>query len=269
MHARHEALVARFIEAAERDARLVAVALVGSNATGHADEHSDLDLFLVTEDADFEAFIADRDAFLTSVDRPLFIESWGHRDRWFFVYEGGADGELTVIPAGKLVSAFDAPFIPLLDKRGVLAGIEATTPVPRPVGPEQRTEIQRRLDGFWHDYAHFVTAWGRSQWWWANGQLEALRGRCANLLRLAANPTDPEVGDEPYWKVELTLPPSELRRLEPTLNTFDPGSMLQAGTALAALYRELAVQLVETHSLQYPDALERAVLVRLTELRRG
>ena len=263
MEPKLEALAERFVAAARADPRIVGVAIVGSNAAGTADEHSDLDLFLVTEDDAFEDFIAGRDAFLTSVKEPLFIESWDHRDRWFYVFAGGGDGDLTVVPRGKLVSAFTAPFRPLLDKDGVFAGVLPVPPAARTPGAVQHAEIQRRLIGFWHDYAHFVTAWSRDQWWWANGQLEVLRGMCANLLRLAHDPTDPEVGDEPYWKVELTLPAEQLARLRPTLNTLERESMLRAGRALAELYRELATELAALHELRYPGALERLVLSRL------
>jgi hypothetical protein len=263
MQPRLEALAARFVETAKADPRIVAVALVGSNAAGTADDHSDLDLFLVTEDSAFEDFIAGRDAFLAAVGEPLFVESWGHLDRWFYVFAGGGDGDLTVVPASRVAHAFTASFVPLLDKAGVLEGVSPVAWSPRQFGPADKVQVQRRLVGFWHDYAHFVTAASRGQWWWANGQLEVLRGMCLNLLRLAADPTDPEVGEEPYWKVELTLPPAELARLEPTLNAFEPASMLSAGRALAVLYRELATQLAEAHGLEYPDALERLVLERL------
>jgi hypothetical protein len=71
---------------------------------------------------------------------------------------------------------------------------------------------------------------------------------CLNLLRLAADPTDPGVGEEPHWKIDLSLPPEQLARLEPTFNAFEAASTLRAGHALAALYASSA-QLAETHSL--------------------
>ena len=263
MHPRHEALVARFLEVAKVDDRLAAVALVGSNSTGTADDHSDLDLILVTYDTAFDEFIAGRDSFLASVGEPLFVESWSRVERWFFVFADGGDGELTVIRADAVHRAFDAQFVTLLDKRGILQSVQPSPPSSRLAGPQELLDIQRRLTGFWHDYAHFVTAWSRGQWWWANGQLEVLRGMCANLLRINANPTDPEVGEEPYWKVELTLPVAELARLAPTLNTLEPDSMLASARALASLHREVGQRIAQRHSLAYPEALESIVLARL------
>ena len=161
------------------------------------------------------------------------------------------------------IAAFDAAFAPVLDQRGVFDGVVARARTPAPLDGAARDEIQRRLNGFWHDYAHFLTALSRGQWWWANGQLAALRGMCANLLRLVKEPTDPEVGDEPYWKVELTLSAEQLARLAPTLNTLEPASMLAAGRVLAALYSQLGHELAGAHSLAYPAELERVVLRRL------
>jgi hypothetical protein len=242
---------------------LLGVAVVGSYARRAADAHSDLDLVLVVDDAGYESFLADRDSFLAAVGEPLFIESWEHRDRWFFIFAGGGDGDLTVIPAAQLATAFDASFVPLLDKCGVFDGIVATSRPPAVLDGAARGEIQRRLTGFWHDYTHFVTAWSRGQWWWANGQLEVLRGMCANLLRLANDPTDPEVGDEPYWKIELTLSDGELARLAPSLNTLEPASMLATAQSLASLYSEIGHELAVAHGLTYPEELERTVLSRL------
>jgi hypothetical protein len=251
------------VSAAEADERVVAAALVGSNADRRADEHSDLDLVLVTTDEGFEEFCGQRDEFLRNVGEPLFSESWGRSARWFYVFSDGGDGDLTVVPASKVATAFDGPFAPLLDTAHVLDGVVVTARPPAALDEAGRWEMQRRLTGFWHDYAHFITAWQRGQWWWANGQLEVLRGMCVNLLRLTRNPTDAEVGDEPYWKLELSLGPDALARLVPTLNTFDPASMLAAGRALAALYRQLGRQLEAAHGLTYPAELERLVLARL------
>ena len=61
----------RFTELAERataigtlDDRVVAVLVYGSHAAGTADEHSDLDLGIVTTDDGFDSFVGDAPSFV-------------------------------------------------------------------------------------------------------------------------------------------------------------------------------------------------------------
>ena len=263
-----ETFLERVSAVAGADPRLAAVALVGSHASGTADSHSDLDLVLVTNDEHFEDFLGDRDAFLATIEEPLWTESWEHKDHWFYIFASGVDGDLTVVRAGDAPSSFSGPFRALYDPSNLLAGVTISAPRRAPRAIPGVESFEGLMRGFWHDYSHLVTALGRGQLWWAEGQIEVLRGMCANLLRLAANLEDSEVGDEPYWKVELTLTPGTLERLRPTMNSFDAASMRAAAAELARLYRELAEPLAREHGLTYPTELEQMMLSRLDRLPR-
>jgi predicted nucleotidyltransferase len=52
----HQAILDRFLVACQADERIIAAFLVGSYAKGKADEHSDLDLYIVTRDDAFDTF---------------------------------------------------------------------------------------------------------------------------------------------------------------------------------------------------------------------
>ena len=59
-----QTVVDRFVAACAADQRVLAAFLGGSYATGAADEHSDLDLGLITTDEAYDEFMAGREGFI-------------------------------------------------------------------------------------------------------------------------------------------------------------------------------------------------------------
>jgi hypothetical protein len=114
-----------------------------------------------------------------------------------------------------------------------------------------------------------VTAMQRDQLWWAQGQLEALRNYCYNLVRLRNNFSDPEVGDEPYFKIDQAVPVDQLSPLQETFCRLEKAAMLKAGLRIVQVYRELAIPLAQAHGIAFPEALERILLLRLEELQKS
>ena len=106
----------------------------------------------------------------------------------------------------------------------------------------------------------------RRQLWWAQGQLGALRIYCMNLARLRQDLSDPSVGDEPYFKVEQTIPSEQLSPLQPTYCAMEQDEMLQVSLAIVQYYRELALPLARKHGITYPADLDRAIYGRLEKL---
>jgi hypothetical protein len=156
----------------------------------------------------------------------------------------------------------------LLDKKGILAGVE--------FGDHQRAQheqvetTRRQVYWFWHDLSHFLTAMGRGQLWWAQGQLEVLRRCCISLARIRQDFADADAVEDPYFKVDKAIPASDLALapLQATFTPMEPGAMLRSALAIIAFYQELAHLLVERHGLSYPADLERVTLARLERLRR-
>ena len=62
--------------ASETDPRVVAAFVGGSLATGTADEYSDLDLYLITTDEQYDSFFAERVAFMCQLGEPVFLEDF-------------------------------------------------------------------------------------------------------------------------------------------------------------------------------------------------
>ena len=260
----HRNFVARFITACQVDKRVLAAFLGGSYVNGEADAFSDLDLTLITTDADYEQFVAEREAFIAQLGKPLFIEDFDLPNIVFMIFSDGTEVELWFASQGHLEHIQSGSFHILLDKTGILAG--AAFP-PSEADPAGQTEKLRRLIyWFWHDLSHFITASGRGQLWWARGQLDILRGICVNLARLRHNFSDEGAEEEPYFKLGDAVPPADLSALQATFCPMELGSMLRSVQIILQFYREVAPPLAQAHGVPYPAELERVVTERLEKL---
>lgn len=175
----------------------------------------------------------------------------------WFCFKFGRESEFGGIHSG--------PYKVLVDKKGILAGV--VFPDLKPDTLEQTEKLRHLIYGFWHELSHFVTAIGRRQLWWAQGQVEALRRCCVNLARLRSNFDDPGIGEEAYFKIENEMPVERLSDLRATFCRMDEQELLAAGLALIWYYKEQAVPLAKAHGIIYPEALERVMIERLERMR--
>lgn len=261
----HRGVVERFVAATAADDRVIAAVIYGSYARGNPDEHSDLDLGVITTDAAYAEFAAGREAFVRRLGAPVLMEDFGSTTHLFLIFADGAEVELALGRASETHQNHGGAFHVLLDKQGILAGV--TSAREQPDATEQVETLRQQIYYFWHDLAHLITALGRGQLWWAGGQIEQLRRICVNLARLRQDFLDPEVGDDPYFKIELNLPAEQLVGLEPTFCAMRREEMLGAAHALLDFYRGVAPELARAHGIAYPDVLERSLSARLGELR--
>jgi hypothetical protein len=254
----------RLIAACRADERVIAAFMSGSRARGAADEHSDFDLGLITTDDAYDDFLAGRADFIRRLGEPVFVEDFDLPETVFFILSDGTEAELAVGRESSFTHIARGPYTPLLDKKDLLAGVAFSGRQPEP--QDQREALRRLIVWFWHDLSHFMTAIARGQLWWAYGQLETLRRSCVNLTRLQHDFQDPNIGPEPYFKVEQVLPADQLRAFEATISPTQRQPMLAAARALVQFYCELAPDLAAAHNLTYPTALERLMLARFEPL---
>lgn len=80
----------------EQDARVCAAWLFGSLGRGNADDLSDIDLFVIVHDEDFEALIADRYAYMGRLADPILLleapQNWPPGGVYNMALYGGAAG---------------------------------------------------------------------------------------------------------------------------------------------------------------------------------
>lgn len=264
----HQNILSRFVATCEADERIVAAFLVGSYVNGRPDEHSDLDLYLITSDESYDNFVSIWESFVRLLGEPLFEEDFGNPAYAFLIFSDGSEVEINYARESRLGSIFNAPYKVLLDKKNITVGVVSGET--HEFNQEEQTKKLRHLVyGFWHDFSHFVTAMARGQLWWAHGQLDVLRSMCVNLARLRNNFSDPDIGDEPYFKIEKAMPVEKLSPLQETFCPMEKDAMLKAGFVIVDFYKELAPLLAQRHGITYPDRLELVMVERLEELRDG
>ena len=256
--------VDRFVSACQADERVVAAFLGGSTVKGYADVYSDIDLCLITTDPAFEDVVNQKEAFLRSLGELLFLEDFDNPNTAFYMFADDTEGELNFGRESRLQDIHADRFRILIDKKNLLAGAMFSGIEPAYAG--QIEKLQGHIQVFWHELAHFITAMGRGQIWWAQGQLEALRAICVNLARLRHNILDAEAGDEPYFKIENLMPVEQLSALKETFGPMEKAEMLKAGLAIVRFYREIAPPLAQQHGIHYSHELERLMLDRLQKL---
>ena len=260
----HQAVLDRFVKACQSDDRILAALVVGSYVKGNADEHSDLDLYLITTDEAYDDFVSRRESFVQLLGEPLFMEDFDLPDIVFLIFPDGSEVEVSYVRESQVNYVVNEPFKVLLDKKNITVGV---IPREREVDRDgQREKLRHLIYWFWHELSHFITAMGRNQLWWAHGQLGALRLYCMNLTRLRNNFSDTDIGEEGYFKIDKALPVEQLSSLQTTFPPLEQSAMLQAALVIVDFYKELASPLAQTHGIPFPYGLERVMVERLENL---
>jgi predicted nucleotidyltransferase len=125
MAAREDAL-RRFRDACQRDPSIVAAFVGGSIAAHTDDDVSDVDLYAVTLEGDYDQFFTRRKAFMYTWTRPLLVVDTLNFeglsfDMVHFVLDDGLYGELALGHTGNFRVMHGGPHDVLVDKSGCSA----------------------------------------------------------------------------------------------------------------------------------------------------
>ena len=257
----HKTVLEHFVAACQSDTRIVAAFLGGSYASGKADGWSDVDLYLITADEAYDDFLDDKEALICQLGEPLYLEDWGTPHCYFFTLADGTEGELGIGRASRFQQIHGGTYTVLVDKQGILDGVQF--PLHQADPSEQIDTMRQLMMDFWHEFRHFHKALAREQLWFAIGSLEELRGICVNLARLRYNLIDPDVGDEPYWKLDQAMPVEQLELLGTTFCPLERKAIRQAGQTILEYYREAASALAETHGIAFPAELDQVMTAHI------
>jgi predicted nucleotidyltransferase len=257
-----ERVIARFADACSSDNRVIAAFVGGSIARGEADQYSDIDLCVVSADAEADDAFADREAFVARLGTPLFLEDWGREDpEVFVILADGTDVEVFFVPESRIREMQVGPILAVADRTGLLTNLDL--PMRAPLSEDLAVELRRVLAWFWHDVSHLIKALGRRQLWWAAGEVEVLRGYCLNLVRIEQGV---EAGDEPYFKIDAETSTVALEPVRSTFAPLEPEALTRAGSELVAFFGARGRPLADAYGLDYPSELERVMSRRLEAL---
>ena len=120
--------VDRFGTACAEHPLVVAAFLGGSYAAGTERDDSDIDVYVVTRQEDYDAFVAGRSAFMESWGGVVWTEDvWNFEELGFdmirFRHGDGVWGELALGHTGNFMALHGGPHRVLVDKTGLLDGV--------------------------------------------------------------------------------------------------------------------------------------------------
>jgi predicted nucleotidyltransferase len=261
----HQDIASRFLAICQADDRIVAAFLGGSFARNEADKFSDLDLYFVTTDEAYEDFLVEKESFVRQLGEPIFLADFGVPHGYCFILSNSTEGEFWFGRESKFKDIYSGPFKVLVDKKNILTG--EVFPTHTADQAKQIELLHRQIDWFWHELSHFIKAMGRKQLWFAYGQIEAMRRICAILARLKHNFKDAYMEEEePYFKIEQSLPVEKMSSLQSTFCSMDFDAMFQAAQVICRFYLDLAPGLAKTYDLLYQIDLERMMMSQLQDL---
>ena len=251
----------RFVAACREDRRVVSAFLGGSHAAGTADEYSDLDLYLIVGDQNYDTFFAERRAFLGRLGELVFFENFSDFgfDMVVFIFTDGVEGELALGCASGFDHIHGGPFEVLVDKEGILEG--QVFPLLQSTQVEQRRKLRWLIYWFWRDLSEFNRAIVRGRLWTAHGLLEGLRLKCVNIARIKHEFYS--VGMVDYKGLEEAADAQDLESLRATLCPLEREAMLEAAGRLAGFYLRTAPPLAFQQQIAYPADLEAVVMDKL------
>ena len=257
-------VVERFAALSHGDDRIRAAFIGGSHARGGADEHSDLDLFLIVAADHIGAMRDARADLLLRLGEPLFSDSFDSAHTICFILAGDVEGELNVTTLADLDMVHVGPCVVVMDRDDVLAGRSFSG---KEADAAHRAGlIEQTVAVFWHDFGHLTKALARDQLWWAAGQLAVLRQICVSLARFRSNPKDLDAVSDPFFKVDQVVVPGLLDPLDATFTARDRASLIAGAWRLVAFYRDQAGALTAAAGLPYPHELDRLLTDRLAPL---
>jgi len=243
-----------FRDACKTDPRVLAAFVGGSVAAGTADRYSDLDLYLVVDDSDYDGFFADRRKFLCHLGEPVYLEDFSGFgfDMLLFILANGVKGELGLGRASGFSHIHGGPHQVLVDKQGILVGV--TFLLFEDSTEQRRRKLVKRINGFWRALLLFTGAMGRRRPITASGYLTEARRELLGVLLLEADPAG--IGGPP----ERLLSPDVIQGYSRTFTVLEEQCLVQAADTAVGLLRESARVMARDLDVCYPEALEDVVL---------
>ena len=239
---RRAATVERFRATCEEEPRVVAAFLGGSVAAGTADDVSDLDLYVVSEEADYATFFAEREGFVRSWGEPVFVgetldfEGFGF-DMVHFVLADGVWGELACGHTGNVRSLHGGPHETLVDKTGILEGV--SFPLYEPSDDDLRRAVEHALSWFWIEAMPLAKGLRRRQLTFAQLRLGALRDHCSTLIDASEGVAAADRGPL-------------MERLSATFCRSEAAEIGRAAEELVSLHRAVGAAVAASYGLGYP-----------------
>lgn len=235
----HTQLLNQAINCLENDSAIIGIILGGSVASGSPDCFSDLDLYIVVHDHDFERIFADKERIARLLGRIFFSFIADHNPGgdydYIVLYENLVKVDFMYCQASEMIASPKwTKFLILKDTDGFLANLvhqSKTTDHLKPPATEVEVLNQKFWCWCWYVFGKIM----RGELW------EAVEG--VNLIRswaiLPMLGWDANSPSEGYRRLEQKVDNQVAKTLELTIPAYEPESLFSALMQEIALFQEL------------------------------
>lgn len=233
----------------EADDRVLAVWLVGSLARGAGDRFSDIDLYVVVRDADYDAVYGERGALARRLGDVLstFEVEWPSCQMLGVILKNGIEIDLCYCRIDQCEIFKPGHQYRILFDRSDQLEERLREPV---VHDDDPVNMIRRHIGFAHyDFLHAIHGLARGELWASIHHVECLRARLIDLL---ARSLDVEFNESKG--MERHLEAEDQKRLAQTLCSYDAARVQQAIELLVDLFGEQLELLSLKHGTDFGAA---------------
>ena len=245
-------LLERIVKALKADARVRAAFLRGSFYAGRPDIYSDLDLFVVVESGDTEAFSKQVRAILADAGRVLWVsEMVVNPPQLRVLFAGPVRLDLAVVTSETL--PLYEGWRTLFDENNLLARRARPVETYEPLLPQHVTAL---CDEFWWNIFASVSHLKRGHLWMALRMLDTCRSNLAQMMRWRRDPEHPY---EHLVDLERHLTAEDQQALAHTLTDYDLRGIVVALLYAADAFDPAGREVASRVGTAYPAELAQAI----------
>ena len=257
----------RLIEAVQSDERIVGLLQAGSGSEGHADQWSDLDVFLFVRDADLEAFLQEWKRWIESCGQLLLAyHPEGQMGIAWSIFHADPVPlrvDFRFIPASQIESVRNWPTSPrslkdivlddktngeLSEAAGSLLGRSQKLP-----DSQQESTFEQYCNRMWYFLHSAFCKLERGDQWYARISFHlAVLDSLIALLKLESGAVERWLASFPSWKLEGSLSPTRLAQLDACIPLPGAEELKRAMLNTALLGRDICDSLAARHNWTWP-----------------
>ncbi len=246
------ALLERIVAALRTDPRVRAAFLRGSFYSGRPDAYSDLDVFVVVDPADVEAFWAQAQTTLAQAGQVLRVsEIVATPPQLRVLFSGPVRVDLGIVTPDAL--PLYAGWQVLFDEHGLLKRRARPAVAHASLLPEH---VSALCDDFWWNIFASVAGLKRGHLWMTLRTLDTCRASLSQMMRWRRDPAHPY---EHFVDLERHLTAEDQQALAQTLTEYDLRGIVMALLRAADAFDPVARDVSARVGVEYPTALAQAV----------
>ena len=261
----HRHLLKRAHTYFQPDPRVIGLVVGGSVAKGRVDLYSDIDLYIVVRDEDFDEVFAERDAAAEKIGKPLFRFIPDHLPfgrHWYIVlYQGAVQLDFKYTRVSEMTpSEVLADYVILKDSASFLADVQSKSQgLLRPqLDPKRLLALNQK---FWIWCWYVFGKIKRGELWTALAGINDIR-RLALLPMLHWVYRFPHEG---YRRLEKKLDPKTAAQLEATVTGLVSEALYAALKAEISLFLDLRTLLSDRYEVTFDPMSEQSLQKEMSQ----